>query len=86
MPPASAPFGITHQMLAPDQRVMLVAPKACVAVVRGSGSLGTGQYEPHQCWSFAGSLPAHATAPTELILAEPQDSSMDSETLWRARQ
>lgn len=86
MPGGAAPFCINHEMLAPDQRVVLVSPRAGVAVVKGSGTFGSNRFEAHQCWEFTGSLPAHASEPTVLIVVEPQESDTDSEMLWRARQ
>jgi len=85
MPNGTAPFQITHEMLAPDQRSMLVAPRASVMVAEGRGSFGTEPYAPHQCWDFTDAMPVHTTEPTVLILAEPVASSTDDETLWRAR-
>lgn len=86
MPGDAIPFRISHELLDPGQRVMLVAPRASVAVVRGSGTLGGALFEANQCWTFGGSVCAQANEATELIVAEPHEADAASDTAWRARQ
>lgn len=85
LPGAQAPFRVTQEMLAPEQRVMLMDRQGCVAVVRGSGTFGNQPFAAAQCWRFRGPLPVRAIEPTLLILAEPQEDSAGRD-LWRLRQ
>ncbi|QLH16107.1 class I mannose-6-phosphate isomerase [Paracoccus pantotrophus] len=84
-PGEAAPFRIVQEMLAPEQRVMLMDPLACVTVVEGSGTFGNYTYGPGQCWRLNGPLPVRATEATMLIVAEPHVPTTDSDNLWRAR-
>lgn len=85
-PAAAAPFRVALETLTPDQRVTLTAPRAGVAVAQGGGAFGERRYEPYQCWEVGGSLSIRAAEPTVLIVAEPQETQMDEDAPWRARQ
>lgn len=86
LPGDAIPFRIAHEMLAPEQRVMLMDPLACVAVVRGSGTFGNRRFEAGQCWQFNGPLATRAIEPTVLLVAERREPAPGSENIWRARQ
>lgn len=85
-PAETAPFRVTLEMLSPDQQITLTAPRAAVAVARGSGTFDERPFAAHQCWQFSGSLRTRACEPTVLVVAEYRDTQLDSDTLWRARQ
>lgn len=86
LPGETIPFRIAHEMLAPEQRVMLMDPLACVAVVKGSGTFGNRPFEAGQCWQFNGPLATRAIEPTVLIVAERCEPAPGSDGIWRARQ
>jgi len=86
LPGEAIPFRIAHEMLAPEQRVVLMDPLACVAVVKGSGTFGNRPFEAGQCWQFNGPLATRAIEPTVLIVAERCEPAPGSDDVWRARQ
>lgn len=86
MPNEHAPFRIAQEMIGPEQRVMLMDRRACIAIVEGSGILGNQPYRRHQCWQLNGPLPARAIEPTVMILAEPVEAAGSGAEDRRSRQ